>query len=104
MARDNHLFRRNGHALNGHSHVTDAARPVLKALLRIGVPKVNFGGSLFAHGGQRSIKIRRSDTGLTVKVRGDGHSQVLHAITSDPAGVETALTKKFGELVQIVSQ
>lgn len=100
MARDHKLFHDNGKVLNRHFHVIDAARPVVKALLRFGVTKVNTAGSFYARGGHPSIRIGKSDTGLTVKVRGDGHSQVLHAVTADPAGVETALAEKFPELVK----
>lgn len=99
VAKDHKLFHRNGSALNRHFRVIKAAMPVLKALLNNGdVDKVNTAGSQHSHG-QRSIKVRRTDTGLSVDVRGEGGRQVVYAVTSVPETVTRVLEQKFPELV-----
>ena|SRR3989338_3445537 len=101
MAHDHKFFKKNDGIFNKHSQVCSAAIPVIKALLRAGVAKINtrhFSESR----GQRSITVSRTPTGLEVKTKGDGLTQTIFACTPNPDTVLQFLARKFRGVINIM--
>ncbi len=97
MAKDHKFFAGNGGTFNKHFTISNAAAPVVRALLRVGVDKINTSHRSEAKG--RSIKITPTVTGLEVEARGDGLCQTVYAVTDDPVTVAEFLKRKFRELI-----